>query len=175
MCGIAGGIGIGVDAVAAMMAALRHRGPDGAGTFADGDFALGHQRLAIVDLSETGRQPRTSCDGRWTIAFNGEIFNYLELRRLLPNEPRGASDTEVLLEACAAWGLEKTLERANGMFAFALWDARDRELILVRDRVGEKPLVYFSRGREFAFASELKALAPLSDRRVDAAALDAYL
>ncbi len=179
MCGIAGGIGAGIEAVEAMvqsmMGALRHRGPDGSGTFADGDFALGHQRLAIVDLSETGRQPMTSRDGRWTISFNGEIFNYLELRTQLGGEFRGASDTEVLLEGCARWGVEKTLERANGMFAFALWDGRDRELTLARDRVGEKPLVYLSRGRVFAFASELKALAPWSDRRVDAAALDAYL
>jgi asparagine synthase (glutamine-hydrolysing) len=175
MCGIAGGIGIGIEAVEAMTAALQHRGPDGSGTFADGDFAMGHQRLAIVDLSETGRQPMRSRDGRWTISFNGEIFNYVEMRGQLGGEFRGASDTEVLLEACAAWGVEQTLERANGMFAFALWDGRDHELTLVRDRVGEKPLVYLSRGREFAFASELKALAPLSDRRVDAAALDAYL
>ncbi len=98
-------------------------------------------------------------NGRWTIAFNGEIFNYLELRSpQLGGDFRGASDTEALLEACAAWGVEEDgSERANGMFAFALWDARDREITLARDRVGEKPLVYWSREKKFAFASELKS------------------
>jgi asparagine synthase (glutamine-hydrolysing) len=180
MCGIAGLIG-GCDGgdparlAAGMLADLRHRGPDGEGMFIDGDFALGHRRLAIVDLSDAGGQPMTSRDGRWTVSLNGEIFNYLELREQLGGEFRGASDTEVLLEACAAWGVEKTLERSNGMFAFALWDARDRELTLARDRVGEKPLVYFSNASTFAFSSEMKALRRLSDRRLDPAAVDAYL
>ena len=111
---------------------------------ADPAVALGHARLAIVDLSPSGAQPMTSRDGRWTIVLNGEIFNYRELRGELDAVPwRSSSDTEVLLEAVAAWGIERALERSIGMFAFALWDARERELTLARDRVGEKPLVYF--------------------------------
>ncbi len=176
MCGIAGAIGFpnSPEIVTRMTAALRHRGPDGDGFFTDRDLALGHRRLAILDLSDAGRQPMTSRDGRWTIVLNGEIFNYVELRQQLSGNFQTATDTEVLLEACAAWGIETALERANGMFAFALWDARERELTLARDRVGEKPLVYFFAGSSFAFASELKALHPLSDRRLDPAAVDAY-
>jgi hypothetical protein len=160
-----------------MTEAQRHRGPDGGGLFSDpqAGLALGHRRLAILDLSEAGRQPMTSRDGRWTLVLNGEIFNYLELRRELGGEFRTATDTEVLLEACAAWGVEEALARSVGMFAFALWDARERELILARDRAGEKPLVYFWDGRTLAFASELKALGPLHGRRLDPEALDCYL
>ncbi len=177
MCGIAGVIGRadGARLVEAMLADLGHRGPDGGGLFFDGDLALGHRRLAILDLSAAGRQPMTSRDGRWTIVLNGEIFNYLELGAELGGIFRTATDTEVLLEACAAWGVEKALDRANGMFAFALWDARERELTLARDRVGEKPLVYSATGSTLAFASELKALYPMSERRLDPAAVDAYL
>jgi asparagine synthase (glutamine-hydrolysing) len=138
-------------------------------------MALGHRRLAILDLSDAGRQPMSSRDGRWTIAFNGEIFNYLELRQEAGGVFRTATDTEVLLEACSAWGAEKALERSIGMFAFALWDARERELILTRDRIGEKPLVYFWDGKTFAFASELKALEPLHGGRLDPASVDCYL
>jgi len=140
MCGIAGVIG-SADAreqVLRMIAALAHRGPDGSGIFEFGPgAALGHARLAILDLSPAGAQPMNSWDGRWTIVLNGEIFNYRELRGELGQVPwRSSADTEVLLEACAAWGIERALERAIGMFAFALWDARDRELTLARDRVG---------------------------------------
>jgi asparagine synthase (glutamine-hydrolysing) len=154
-----------------------HRGPDGEGMFTcpSGDIALGHRRLAILDLSEAGRQPMTSEDGRWTIVLNGEIFNYVELRRELSGPFRSGTDTEVLLRACAEWGVEKTLARAVGMFAFALWDGRERELTLARDRVGEKPLVYFHHARMLAFASELKALAAFHERRLDSQAMDAYL
>ena len=154
-----------------------HRGPDGEGIFEDpsGDAALGHRRLAILDLSDAGRQPMTSADGRWTIVLNGEIFNYVELRHQLGGPFRSGTDTEVLLRACAEWGMEKTLARSVGMFAFALWDARERELTLARDRVGEKPLVYFHRARTLAFSSELKGLAAFHDRRLDSQAMDAYL
>jgi asparagine synthase (glutamine-hydrolysing) len=177
MCGIAGVIGNRRAAELArdMVAVQRHRGPDGEGIFANDDMALGHCRLAILDLSPLGVQPMTSEDGRWTIVLNGEIFNYVELRRELAGSFRSGTDTEVLLRACADWGIEKTLARSIGMFAFALWDARDRELTLVRDRVGEKPLVYFHHANVFAFASELKALAAFHDRRLDAYAMDAYL
>jgi asparagine synthase (glutamine-hydrolysing) len=175
MCGIAGTIGFDARVIDGMTERLRHRGPDGGATFIDGDFAMGHRRLAILDLSDAGRQPMMSRDGRFAIALNGEIFNYLELRSELGLECRTGSDTEVLVEACAQWGLERALARSVGMFALALWDRRERELTLARDRAGEKPLVYFERGGQFAFASEMKALTGLIDRRLDAAAVDAYL
>jgi asparagine synthase (glutamine-hydrolysing) len=183
MCGIAGVIGDrrAAELVQGMVDMQRHRGPDGEGVFIDpsGDVSLGHRRLAILDLSPAGAQPMTSADGRWTIVLNGEIFNYRELRRELEGFPhaafRTATDTEVLLRACAEWGIERTLDRSIGMFAFALWDARERELTLVRDRVGEKPLVYFHQAGILAFSSELKALAPFHDRSLDPQAVDAYL
>ena len=179
MCGIAGVMGRG-DAhqqVMRMTAVLAHRGPDGSGIFGAGlDAALGHARLAVVDLSNAGAQPMTSHDGRWTMVLNGEIFNYRELGEGLRQIPwRSATDTEVLLEACAAWGIEKALHRAIGMFAFALWDAREKELTLVRDRMGEKPLVYFEEGQTLAFASEVKALRGFHDGRLDDAAVEVYL
>ncbi len=162
-------------AIRSMTGALGHRGPDGEGYATHSGIALGHRRLAILDLSPAGAQPMRSHDGRFTIALNGEIFNYRELRAELSGPFHSATDTEILLEACAAWGVEKTLERANGMFAFALWDTRERELTLARDRSGEKPLVYFWDGGVFAFASELKALTGLHSSRLDPAAVDAYL
>ncbi|HVO99152.1 MAG TPA: asparagine synthase (glutamine-hydrolyzing) [Bryobacteraceae bacterium] len=181
MCGIAGVAGEnyghhrGRELVRGMIEVQRHRGPDSEGTFADSHCTLGHRRLAILDLTVAGAQPMTSTDGRWTIVFNGEIFNYLELREQLGGEFRSGSDTEVLLRACAEWGVEKALERSVGMYAFGLWDARERALTLARDRVGEKPLVYFHRPGMIAFASELKALDPFHERRLDPMAMDAYL
>lgn len=179
MCAIAGvkGRPDASERVRGMLAAQRHRGPDGEGLWADSEaqIVLGHRRLAIVDLSEGGRQPMTSRDGRWTIVFNGEIFNYREIAGELSTPLRTRSDTEVLLEACAAWGVEKAIGRAVGMFAFALWDTLERRLTLVRDRSGEKPLVYFWDGPTLAFASELKALLPLAGRRLDREGVDAYL
>jgi asparagine synthase (glutamine-hydrolysing) len=177
MCGIAGVIGDrrAAELVRGMIGIQRHRGPDSEGYFASEDVALGHCRLAILDLSELGAQPMTSEDGRFTITFNGEIFNYVELRRELGGPFRSGSDTEVLLRACAEWGVEKTLARSIGMFAFALWDSVERELTLARDRVGEKPLVYFHQANRFAFSSELKALSAFHRRRLDAYGVDAYL
>lgn len=176
MCGIAGVVGRegACQHVTRMIAALAHRGPDGAGVFSAGrDVAVGHARLAILDLSPAGAQPMTSRDGRWTLAFNGEIFNYQELREELGRTPwRSSSDTEVLLEACAAWGIGRALDRSIGMFAFALWDARAQELTLARDRIGEKPLVYFEDGHTLAFASEVKALREFHGGRLDRPALD---
>ena len=150
----------------AMAATLIHRGPDSAGTWVDerGGIALGHRRLSIVDLSTEGHQPMIDGSGRYVIDFNGEIYNHLGLRRELIGAGcifRGTSDTEVLLEAIAAWGLAEALERVNGMFAFGLWDRSDAVLHLVRDRLGEKPLYYGWVGRRLAFASELKALRAL--------------
>jgi asparagine synthase (glutamine-hydrolysing) len=124
-------------------------------------MGLGHRRLAILDLSSEGHQPMVSADGRFVLSFNGEIYNFRELRRDLEHARypfRSTSDTEVLLAAMCEWGIDRTLEAANGMFAIAVWDERERMLMLARDRAGEKPLYYGWIGDEFVFASELKAL-----------------
>ncbi len=158
-----------------MLEIQRHRGPDGSGVFCDSGTVIGHRRLAILGLGDGGRQPMTSRDGRWSLVFNGEVFNYRELAAELPCEFRSGTDTEVLLEGIAAWGLEAALRRAAGMFAIALWDHRGRELSLARDRLGEKPLVYFYNGRILAFASEMKALRGFHDGIMEPLAVDAYL
>jgi asparagine synthase (glutamine-hydrolysing) len=146
-----------------MADAIRHRGPDDQGVWADADsgVALGFQRLAIIDISPTGHQPMVSADGRYVIVFNGEIYNYRLLRDELIARGhmfKGTSDTEVMLEAICLWGVREAVERLNGMFAFALWDRRERVLFLVRDRLGIKPLYYGWCGSSFLFASELKAI-----------------
>lgn len=166
MCGIAGmvardasGAG-GEDRLRAAMDRLRHRGPDDAGSFAAGGVLLGHQRLSILDLSADGRQPMASGDGRLVVAFNGEIYNYLELRAELAAAGHAfhtGTDTEVLLAAWAEWG-RACLHRFRGMFAFALWDGAAGTLFLARDRIGEKPLYWWRDGERFAFASEIRAL-----------------
>jgi asparagine synthase (glutamine-hydrolysing) len=142
---------------------LVHRGPDAGATWEDSaaGIALGHRRLSIIDLSPAGAQPMVSADGRWVIAFNGEIYNFRDLRGDLEGRGakfRGHSDTEVLLAAVSEWGLEDALQRSNGMFAFALWDRQGRELHVARDRAGEKPLYYGRAGGAWVFGSELKAL-----------------
>lgn len=146
-----------------MVATLHHRGPDSDGIWTDAasGIALGHRRLSIIDLSPAGAQPMHSACGRYVITFNGEIYNFAELRADLEKADvrfRGHSDTEALVEGFAAWGIEPTLARANGMFAIALWDRRERTLHLARDRLGEKPLYYGWYDGTFLFASELKAL-----------------
>jgi asparagine synthase (glutamine-hydrolysing) len=150
-----------------MASTLTHRGPDDGGVWTDPEcgIGLGHRRLSIVDLSPLGHQPMASHDGRFMLSYNGEIYNHmairaaLEAQRLVPTGGwRGHSDTETLLASIAGWGLELALERAVGMFAFALWDRHERVLKLVLDRFGEKPLYYGWAGRDFLFASELKAL-----------------
>jgi asparagine synthase (glutamine-hydrolysing) len=190
MCGIAGlfdrtrsrdEAGL-LNATRAMCDAIAHRGPDGEGFWAraaDG-IALGHRRLAVVDLTPTGFQPMTSANGRWTIAFNGEFFNHGELRRALLAQGvalRGTSDTEVFLETLARIGLEATLAKTVGMFAIALWDARERRLLLARDRLGVKPLYYAWNGKRLSFGSELKALRALDAGpwTLDQAAFGSYL
>lgn len=167
MCGIAGILGSVVDlpSVLSVMAdSLRHRGPDASGTWADTNAGIGlaHRRLSILDLSPQGTQPMVSASGRFVLCYNGEIYNHSELRTDLeasgPIAWRGHSDTEVLLEAIEHWGVRAALERSNGMFAFAVWDRRERKLTLARDRLGEKPLYIGWVGGKLAFASELKAL-----------------
>ena len=180
MCGIAGFFAPAALAPEAIRIAqamgdrLRHRGPDGQGEWLDAEagIALAHRRLAIVDLSEAGRQPMASADGRWVLTFNGEIYNHLALRDELQKQGqapawRGHSDTETLLAAIAAWGVEAAVRRTVGMFAFGLWDRRDRALTLARDRLGEKPLYYGSQGGVLMFGSELEALKAHPDYRAE--------
>ncbi|MBH9578005.1 asparagine synthase (glutamine-hydrolyzing) [Inhella proteolytica] len=166
-------------ALARMTATLTHRGPDSEGLWLEGGMALGHRRLAIVDLSPAGHQPMASRCGRYVLAFNGEIYNHLELRRELPAQDwRGHSDTETLLAAVARWGLQGTLPRLVGMFAIALWDREQQTLQLARDRLGEKPLYYGQLpGGDFVFGSELKALREHPDWQaaVDRSALALYM
>ena len=166
MCGIVGYAGISgaVDErlVVAMRDRLEHRGPDGAGIWsaADGSVVLGHRRLAILDLSETGAQPMLTSDRRLAITFNGEIYNHAELRAELATSGAqfvGRSDTEVLLAAYRAWG-ERCVSRLRGMFAFAIYDSESRSLFMARDRAGEKPLYWARHRGGLVFASELKAL-----------------
>jgi asparagine synthase (glutamine-hydrolysing) len=147
----------------AMADALAHRGPDDEGVFVDpaAGFAVGHRRLSVVDLSPNGAQPMHSACGRYVMAYNGEVYNAAELRPELEARGirfRGHSDTEVMLEGCAAWGVRATCERLIGMFVFALWDRQERRLWLVRDRLGIKPLYWLQRGPMLLFGSELKAL-----------------
>ena len=182
MCGLVGFLGgvadrDGDDALLRRMAdTLLHRGPDDGGTWSDSEqrIGFGHRRLSIVDLSPAGHQPMASARGRYVIAFNGELYNHLDLRRELEGMDcraslamtgagwRGHSDTETLLAGIEAWGLEATLKKSIGMFAIALWDRETRTLTLARDRMGEKPLYYGWQGcgneRVFLFGSELKAL-----------------
>ncbi|MBA3698001.1 MAG: asparagine synthase (glutamine-hydrolyzing) [Planctomycetes bacterium] len=146
------------DLAQAMVQRLHHRGPDAHGVWSEGPVALGHARLSIVDLSPAGAQPMTSSEGRWVLSFNGEIYNHAELRATLPGPWRGRSDTEVLLAAITAWGVDEALRRAVGMFALAAWDRQAQELWIARDRMGEKPLYYGQVAGQVRVASELKGL-----------------
>ncbi|KAF3890650.1 MULTISPECIES: asparagine synthase (glutamine-hydrolyzing) [Nostocales] len=151
-----------------MSHALYHRGPDSHGTWVDpkNGFALGHRRLAIIDISSEGHQPMVSADGRYVIVFNGEIYNFLELRHTLEKLGhcfRGHSDTEIMLASFSQWGIDGAIARFHGMFAFALWDRQEQLLHLGRDRLGEKPLYYGWINNTFLFASELKALKAYPD------------
>ncbi|ALN80330.1 asparagine synthase (glutamine-hydrolyzing) [Lysobacter antibioticus] len=186
MCGLAGLLcprtDIGhehlLELAGAMGDALRHRGPDDDGVWADAEhgIALAHRRLSILDLSPLGHQPMASADGRYVIAYNGEVYNFAALREELlelGHAFRGHSDTEVLLAAVVEWGVENAVARCNGMFAIALWDRHEQTLWLARDRVGKKPLYYGWAGDTLVFGSELKALwrHPQFDNGVDRNAL----
>ena len=192
MCGLVGFIGCpGIRSEAALTALLRqmcamvrHRGPDDAGVSIDTQcgVALGHCRLSIIDLSSNGAQPMTSHSGRYLLAYNGEIYNHLELRAELAAAGAevpwlGHSDTETVLAAIEHWGLTAALTRLNGMFAIALWDRQQRQLHLARDRFGEKPLYYAREGGCLLFASELKGMLPhpAFTGEIDRGALRAYM
>ena len=189
MCGLTGfhtlDASVSLHSTARHMAdALTHRGPDDEGVWADEScgLALAHRRLSVLELSSAGHQPMLSSDQRYVIAFNGEIYNHLNLRRQLDaegNSPhwRGHSDTETLLACVAAWGVQKTLTSATGMFAFALWDRQTRQLFLARDRLGEKPLYWGWQNGVLLFGSELKALRrhPAFQAEVNRQALAAFM
>ncbi len=149
--------------IESMTNAISHRGPDGKDHWINKELtlALGHRRLSIVDLSDEGRQPKSSQSGNYIITFNGEIYNYIEIRsELIKNgiKFKGSSDTEVLLEAIEYWGIKDALTRARGMFAIGVWDVRNCSLWLARDRIGKKPLYFYENADSFVFASEIKAI-----------------
>jgi asparagine synthase (glutamine-hydrolysing) len=162
-----------------MAATLAHRGPDDSGMFNDEcGVGLGFRRLSVIDLSPQGHQPMFSTSGRYAIVFNGAVYNFEEIRADLGRRVRrGHSDTEVMLEAIQHWGLEAAVRRFVGMFAFALWDTQRRQLSLVRDRLGIKPLYYGRVGEDFVFASELKAIRRYHEfsGRIDRDALALYM
>ena len=185
MCGIAGVIefanpaDLSPSALERMAGVLRHRGPDDQGFYVSGGTGLAHRRLSIIDLSPGGHQPKPSEDGLASVVFNGEIYNFPELRAEL--EAKGErfesrSDTEVLLKAYRVWG-EDCLSRLNGMFAFAIWDSKRRILFAARDRLGKKPFFYYEDGRRFLFGSEIKSILAYGnvDREIDVGAVDQYL
>jgi len=179
MCGIAGHVGpTAHELLPAMLGLLKHRGPDDSGIYSSDDVGLGMTRLAIIDLV-TGQQPMSDPTGRYRIVFNGEIYNFRQLRTMLEADGRPfrtRSDTEVILQSYVAYG-EAWVERLRGMFAFAIWDTARRRLFLARDRLGKKPLYYWHRGHLFLFASEPKALLchPAVSRALDWPAFQHYL
>ncbi|HEX7760706.1 MAG TPA: asparagine synthase (glutamine-hydrolyzing) [Caulobacteraceae bacterium] len=185
MCGIAGAVGLGRRPVSAgdasaALSSLSHRGPDSEGSWRDDGVWLGHRRLSVIDLTPSGHQPMASGCGRFLIVFNGEIYNHGDMRREMDAlggvNWKGRSDTEVLIEAIARFGVDGALKRANGMFAIAVWDRSERTLTLARDRFGEKPLYYTAMGGGLTFASELGAIEALvgPGLQISRAALSAF-
>ncbi|MES2281934.1 MAG: asparagine synthase (glutamine-hydrolyzing) [Pseudomonadota bacterium] len=183
MCGIAGiihldGASVAPPILQKMTDAIAHRGPDGEGHWIEGNVGLGHRRLAILDLSPAGHQPMVSADHRYMLSYNGEVYNFRELRAELEAKGywfRSKTDSEVVLNALAEWGV-KALDRFNGMFALALWDRKERVMLLARDRYGIKPMYVCQQGNFFAFGSEQKAILaiPEFNRRMDKPALFEY-
>lgn len=183
MCGIAGvinknGSRIEEDAIRRMMELIKHRGPDAEGVYINGSYGVGHRRLSIVDLSEDGRQPMGSHDGRYVVSFNGEIYNYVELKAELEGHGckfRTRTDTEVILEAYRLWGW-RCARKFNGMWAFALYDVEEQELFLSRDRFGVKPLYILDKEECLVFASEIKCILELypEERLVNETAVARY-
>lgn len=183
MCGITGIFNISGEPISPvvlrkMTDAIAHRGPDGEGFYSEGFVGLGHRRLAIIDLSDAGHQPMISCDGSVALTYNGEVYNFQELRaklEALGHQFRSKTDSEVVLNAWMEWGPECVI-RFNGMFAFAVWDRREQSLFLVRDRYGIKPLYYACWGQTFLFGSEQKAILahPAARRDIDKEALLEY-
>lgn len=173
MCGICGEISlsgerVSAEAIHSMATAIGYRGPDDSGYYVEGPIGLGHLRLSIIDTSSRGHQPMWSSDGRLCVVFNGEIYNFRELKRELENEGcrfHTSCDTEVLVNAVSRWGVDKAVRRFIGMFAFAIWNAAERELILVRDRVGVKPLFYGISEARVLFGSEVRAILAHPDFR----------
>ncbi|MXP15159.1 asparagine synthase (glutamine-hydrolyzing) [Altererythrobacter confluentis] len=183
MCGIAGliqldGAPVARGVLQQMTDAIAHRGPDGEGHWAEGNVGLGHRRLAILDLTDQGAQPMVSVEHRFVLVYNGEIYNFRELRAELENAGywfRSDCDTEVVLNAFSHWGTG-AISRFNGMFAFAIWDRKDRKLVVARDRYGVKPIYVSRQGNRFVFASEQKAILadPAFSRNLDKQALVEY-
>lgn len=183
MCGIAGLLHLDSSPVSPvilgkMTDVIAHRGPDGEGHWVEGNIGIGHRRLAIIDLSPAGHQPMISANHRYVLSYNGEVYNFRELRSELEAEGywfHSRTDSEVVLNALAAWGV-KAIERFNGMFAFALWDRKEKVLLMARDRYGIKPLYYAQQGKMFAFASEQKAIMsnPEFQRNINKPALLEY-
>ena len=184
MCGVAGIVNFNGDAVSPvtlkrMTDAIAHRGPDGEGHWVEGNVGLGHRRLAVIDPSPLGHQPMISADHRYVLCYNGEIYNYRELRTELEAEGcwfRSKTDSEVVLYALAYWGTQALL-RFNGMFGLALWDRKERRLLLARDRYGIKPLYVARQPGAISFGSEQKPILaqPTFQRTLDKRALLEYL
>src|ERR1700754_5217512 len=181
MCGIAGILNFSNTPPAdtpirRMTDAMAHRGPDAVGFFSEGAVTFGHLRLSIIDLSSAANQPFTDNSGRYVMVFNGEMYNYREVRSLLPDYNFHTNgDTEVLIAAYAKWGPD-CLKYFRGMYAFVIWDKREQELFIARDRMGVKPLYYFLDSDRCLFASELRAILAtgLVKRKIDPAALLDY-
>ncbi|MBI4830526.1 MAG: asparagine synthase (glutamine-hydrolyzing), partial [Candidatus Lindowbacteria bacterium] len=184
MCGIAGILNfdrapVDARAIEKMTHSLRHRGPDFEDRYVKGSMGFGHTRLSIIDLSSAGNQPMATDDKNFWIVYNGELYNYKDIKAELSREGysfRSDTDTEVVLKSYQHWG-PKCLDRFNGMFAFAVWDEAEQTLFLARDRMGEKPLYYWQSGTAFAFASEIKALLQHDavKREIDFSSFDNYL
>ncbi len=180
MCGLAGILNrqepVQPDQIHRMTDSMCHRGPDSEGFFVDGELAFGHRRLSIIDLSDASNQPFEDSSKRYMIIFNGEIYNYADVKRLLPDYPfRTSGDTEVILAGYIRWGAD-CLDYLRGIYTFAIWDKQERELFIARDRLGVKPLYYYHDQEQFIFASEVRAILTIGkiNRRADHTALREY-